>query len=299
MTTQSSSLSLSLFFLLLFTLVNSSLAGRIAIYWGQDGTEGSLAQACETGRFGTVNIAFLSSFGNFRTPVLNLAGHCEPSSNGCKWISNDIRACQSRGVNVMLSIGGSAGSYTLTSAYDGRQFADYLWNHFLGGTSSSRPLGDAVLNGIDFDIESGGTQFYDTLARSLSSYSKPGRQVILTAAPQCPFPDAHLGAAINTGLFTRVWVQFYNNPECQYNPGSTANLKGSWNQWQQIPARWIYMGLPAAHGAAGSGYVPPKVLLTYVLPAIKTAPKYGGVMLWNKKFDDETGYSSAIIGSVS
>ncbi|PIA64151.1 hypothetical protein AQUCO_00201440v1 [Aquilegia coerulea] len=300
MTTQSSSLSLSLFFLLLVTLVNSSLAGKIAIYWGQAGrdTEGTLIQTCQTNKYGHVNIAFLSSFGSGRTPVLNLADHCDPSSNGCTRISNGIRECQSRGIKVMLSIGGSAGSCTLTSADDARQFADYLWNNFLGGTSPSRPLGDAVLDGIDFDIESGGKQFYATVARSLSSHSKPEREVILTAAPQCPFPDAYLGAAIDTGLFHRVWVQFYNNPmaKCQYSSGNTGDVKRSWDQWQQIKARRIYMGLPASPSsdAASNGYIPPDVLISQVLPAIKASPMYGGVMLWNKQFDDQNGYSSQL-----
>jgi len=43
--------------------------------------------------------------------------------------------------------------------------AAYLWNNYLGGTSPSRPLGDAVLDGVDFDIEQGGAKFWDSLAR--------------------------------------------------------------------------------------------------------------------------------------
>ncbi|PKI26464.1 hypothetical protein CRG98_048847, partial [Punica granatum] len=66
----------------------------------------------------------------------------------------------------------------------------YLWNNFLGGRSSSRPLGDAVLNGIDFDIEGGKGRHWDDLARFLSGYNNSGTRVYLTAAPQCPFPDA-------------------------------------------------------------------------------------------------------------
>jgi chitinase len=43
--------------------------------------------------------------------------------------------------------------------------AAYLWNNYLGGTSPSRPLGDAVLDGVDFDIELGGVKYWDSLAR--------------------------------------------------------------------------------------------------------------------------------------
>jgi chitinase len=58
----------------------------------------------------------------------------------------------------------------------------YLWNNYLGGTSSSRPLGDAVLDGIDFDIELGSAKFWNNLATDLK---KLGKTVLLSAAPQC------------------------------------------------------------------------------------------------------------------
>ncbi|KAF2322125.1 hypothetical protein GH714_007046 [Hevea brasiliensis] len=168
----------------------------------------------------------------------------------------------------MLSIGGGAGSYYLASTEDARQVATYLWNNFLGGQSSSRPLGPAVLDGIDFDIEGGTNQHWDDLARFLSAYSK------------------------KDGLFDYVWVQFYNNPPCQYSSGSIANLEDAWRQWtSSIPAKKIFLGLPAAPAAAGSGFIPATDLTSKVLPAIKGSAKYGGVMLWSKYYDDQTGYS--------
>jgi len=33
----------------------------------------------------------------------------------------------------------------------------------------------------------------------------------VTAAPQCPFPDAYLGAVIDAVGFDAIYVQFYNN----------------------------------------------------------------------------------------
>ena len=63
---------------------------------------------------------------------------------------------------------------------------------------------------IDFDIEEGSNQHWDDLARYLSGYSNKGK-VYLTAAPQCPFPDAWVGGALKTGLFDYICVQFYNN----------------------------------------------------------------------------------------
>ncbi|XP_050215060.1 hevamine-A-like [Mercurialis annua] len=289
-------LPFSLLALAMLIVAPGSNAGGIAIYWGQNGNEGTLAQTCATGNYDFVNIAFLSSFGNGRNPMLNLAGHCDPYSNGCTGLSSDIESCQSKGIKVILSIGGGAGGYSLASADDARQFATYLWNNFLGGTSSSsRPLGSAVLDGVDFDIEGGTNLYWDDLARYLSAYSNKGKKVYLTAAPQCPFPDAWVGNALKTGLFDCVWVQFYNNPPCQYSSGDVANLEDVWKQWiSEIQANKIFLGLPASPQAAGSGFIPVADLTSTVLPAIKGSAKYGGVMLWSKYYDDQTGYSSSI-----
>nr|P23472.2 RecName: Full=Hevamine-A; Includes: RecName: Full=Chitinase; Includes: RecName: Full=Lysozyme; Flags: Precursor [Hevea brasiliensis]CAA07608.1 chitinase [Hevea brasiliensis] len=291
-----------LLLLLAISLIMSSShvdGGGIAIYWGQNGNEGTLTQTCSTRKYSYVNIAFLNKFGNGQTPQINLAGHCNPAAGGCTIVSNGIRSCQIQGIKVMLSLGGGIGSYTLASQADAKNVADYLWNNFLGGKSSSRPLGDAVLDGIDFDIEHGSTLYWDDLARYLSAYSKQGKKVYLTAAPQCPFPDRYLGTALNTGLFDYVWVQFYNNPPCQYSSGNINNIINSWNRWTtSINAGKIFLGLPAAPEAAGSGYVPPDVLISRILPEIKKSPKYGGVMLWSKFYDDKNGYSSSILDSV-
>ncbi|CAI9762457.1 unnamed protein product [Fraxinus pennsylvanica] len=278
-----------------FYFSTSSQGSGIAVYWGQNGGEGTLAATCATGFYKYVNIGFLTTFGNGQTPVLNLAGHCDPPSGTCTGLSNDIRACQNQGIKVLLSLGGATGSYSLSSAANAQEVADYLWNTYLGGQSSSRPLGDAVLDGVDFDIEAGTGQFWDDLARALSRYSSSQRKVYLSAAPQCPIPDAHLDTAIQTGLFDYVWIQFYNNEQCDYR-GGVDSVLARWNQWTAVPSNQIFMGLPAAPEAASGGYMPPDVLINQVLPTIKNSPKYGGIMIWNKFYDQS--YSSTIVGSV-
>ncbi|XP_062186892.1 acidic endochitinase-like [Phragmites australis] len=279
---------------LLVALLITCHAGGIAVYWGQNDGEASLSETCASGNYRFVILAFVYKFGKDQTPQLDLASHCDPSSGGCTGLSKDIRSCQSRGIKVLLSIGGGDGSYGLSSARDARQVAAYLWNNYLGGTSSSRPLGEAVLDGIDFDIELGGAKYWDNLARDLKNMGKNGgKAVLLSAAPQCPFPDEWDGGAINTGLFDYVWVQFYNNPPCQFSAGRSAFLD-AWKKWESVPAGQIFLGLPASSDAAGTGFVPAGQLTSQVLPLIKGSPKYGGVMLWAKFYDDRTGYSSAI-----
>nr|ABW75909.1 class III chitinase [Bambusa oldhamii] len=285
--------------LLLAGMVGMSRAGNIAVYWGQNGNEGTLADACNSGLYAYVIVSFLSTFGNGQAPVLNLAGHCDPGSGGCTGLSSDIQTCQTQGVKVLLSLGGGSGGYGLSSTDDAQSVATYLWDNFLGGSSSSRPLGAAVLDGIDFDIETGNSAHYDELATFLSQHSAQGQKVILTAAPQCPYPDASLGPALQTGLFDNVWIQFYNNPPCQYTSGDASNLQSAWNTWtSSVKAGSFYLGLPASQDAASGGYVPPGDLTSTVLPGVKGVGSYGGIMLWNRYYDVQNNYSSQVKDSV-
>ncbi|CAN0825588.1 Acidic endochitinase, partial [Linum grandiflorum] len=261
------------------------------IYWGQHNGEGSLSETCGSGKYRYVIISFLCVFGNSQPYLLNLANHCDPHLKTCTSMSSHINDCQSHGIKVFLSLGGAAGSYYLTSDDDAKNVAHYLWHNYLGGHSDTRPFGDAVLDGIDLDIEGGTTQHWDTLARTLKSY----QSVLLTAAPQCPFPDVYVGTAIATGLFDYLWVQFYNNAPCQYSSGSSENLVTAWHQWaSSASATKIFLGLPASTEAAGTGFIPASDLINDVLPKIKGTHKYGGVMLWSKYYDHLTGYSNQI-----
>ncbi|KAG8381210.1 hypothetical protein BUALT_Bualt06G0098500 [Buddleja alternifolia] len=257
-----------LLLLLLQILLHASAQRRgIAVYWGQNDNEGTLSETCATGRFSYINIAFLYIFGGGQTPELNLAGHCNPSANTCRSIAADVRACHRRGIKVMLSIGGGVGNYSLSSIADAENLSIYLWKNFLAGGrgSTSRPLGDAVLDGIDLDIELGSSQYYDVFVKKMKSYGRGWRKVYISGAPQ--------------------W--------------NTQNLMDSWIRWTSEVNAWkIFLGLPAALQAAGSGFIPAEVLTAEILPVIRRSRKYGGVMLWSKYWDDQSGYSTAIVRSV-
>ncbi|KAA8536850.1 hypothetical protein F0562_029328 [Nyssa sinensis] len=296
---------LSLLCLFLLALPNGSHAGNITVYWGQNGNEGSLSETCASNLYKIVNVAFLTQFGNGRDLVINLAGHCDPTNNGCARFSSEITYCQSLGVMVFLSLGGGVGTYTLTSTDDARQasllshththtrVANQIWDQFLGGQSSNRPLGNAVLDGVDFDIEGGTTLYWDVVARELLNLSGENK-LYLSAAPQCPYPDVWMDSVLQTGLLDYVWIQFYNNPPCQYS-GNVENLRSYWQTWTtSIKATYFFFGLPASPEAAGSGYVNSTTLINEILPILKESPKYGGIMLWSRYYDLLTGYSEAI-----
>ncbi|KAG1346520.1 Acidic endochitinase [Cocos nucifera] len=286
--------------LLLLALAATSHAGSIAVYWGQNTAEGTLADTCASGLYSYVNIAFLNNFSNGQNPSLNLAGHCDPTAGTCTSLTSDIQSCQSQGVKVLLSLGGVSGTYSLSSAADAQSLATYLWDNFLGGSSSSRPFGSAVLDGIDFDIEQGSADNYDVLAKALSQFRSQGKKVYLTAAPQCVYPDQHLDTALQTGLFDYVWVQFYNNAGCDYSSGSVDNLSSAWSQWTSgVTATNIFLGVPASTAAAPSGgYIPPDVFISQVLPVVKDSSKYGGIMVWNRYYDEQSNYSATVKNSV-
>ncbi|MED6111289.1 hypothetical protein PIB30_051143 [Stylosanthes scabra] len=283
-------------------LVSVTNAGDIVVYWGQDGREGSLSATCNSGLYKIVNIAFLSTFGGATQPQLNLANHCNPASNGCLSLNKDIQNCQKRGILLFISIGGGAPGYSLSSSNDATNLANYIWNNFLSGKSNSRPFGNIVLDGVDFDIElGGGASFYIVLARRLSNLSKGGRKVYLSGAPQCPFPDKQMNGALSTGLFDYVWIQFYNNGPCEFDAKNPIKFQRSWNQWtSSIRAGKLYVGFPASpsKSAAGSGYVAPQVMMNQVLPFVQKSSMYGGVMLWDRFHDLQTGYSRNIKPSV-
>ena len=59
----------------------------------------------------------------------------------------DIKACQAKGKKIMISMGGATGGGTFSSKDQAESFAKTIWNLFLGGSSSTRPFGDAVLDG--------------------------------------------------------------------------------------------------------------------------------------------------------
>ncbi|KAG6575130.1 hypothetical protein SDJN03_25769, partial [Cucurbita argyrosperma subsp. sororia] len=75
------------------------------------------------------------------------------------------------------------------------------------------------------------------------------------------------------------------------------NLLNSWNQWSTFPAGKLFMGLPAAPEAAPSGgFIPSDVLISQILPTIKSLPTMEELCC-EQVFSDN-GYSDAIKGSI-
>ncbi|KAG6910589.1 hypothetical protein DXG01_009540 [Tephrocybe rancida] len=258
---------------------DTSRYDNLAVYWGQNsygaahGTDSAnfqkrLSFYCNDNAVDVFPIAFLNVFfGAGGLPSINLANICNPTDNGtfagtnlanCASMASDITACQAKGKIVTLSLGGASASVGFQNDNQAITFAQTIWNIFLGGSSSTRPFGTAVLDGIDLDIEGGTSSSYVTFVNSVRSLaSGASKKYYITAAPQCIFPDGALGDVLN----------------------------GAQDHWARVVSPnknvKIYIGAPASSSAAGSGYQVVDDMKSISLAMRKSFPSFGGVMLWD------------------
>ena len=217
-----------------------------------------------------------------------------------------------------LTEGDSCG-YGFSSGKDAAETALNIWELFLGGyptkSTTTRPFGNAVLDGIDLDVEcaANGTDpmYYTTFVQQLRSLMQNGSSssaateslgtasYLITAAPQCVFPDAFLGPQL-TGLaltnaamqFDYLWPQFYNNHICQYNEADKgAGFQQSfqnWSSWASVaaPSMEVLVGLPASASAANTGYMGTSDEEDQIkLIRKRNATNFDGVMLWSAAWE--------------
>lgn len=281
----------------------------LVVYWGQNGWGGahldqedrweqSLAETCANNpHYDAIVLGFVIDFASplneDSLPHLNFSFHCEdpyddanPVLLRCPQIEAGIEACHALGKHVLISLGGASGAYGFESDAEARTFARTTWDMFMGGTHAYRPFGPAVIDGVDLDIEGGGTVGYTSYVQELRRIIDTeggGRAYSIAAAPQCPYPDAYLGSTFDEAAdaFDFVMVQFYNN-YCHYGPSGSFNFE----QWAGLGPE-ILVGLPAA-AQAGGGFVPPGDLPSLLGP-ISSDPAYGGVMLWDASYDQNSG----------
>ncbi|CAI4630328.1 BFH_collapsed_G0038060.mRNA.1.CDS.1 [Saccharomyces cerevisiae] len=283
-----------LYIILLFTqfllpptdAFDSSANTNIAVYWGQNsaGTQESLATYCESS---DADIFLLSFLNQFPTLGLNFANACSDTfSDGllhCTQIAEDIETCQSLGKKVLLSLGGASGSYLFSDDSQAETFAKTLWDTFGEGTGASeRPFDSSVVDGFDFDIENNNEVGYSALATKLRTLFAEGtKQYYLSAAPQCPYPDASVGDLLENADIDFAFIQFYNN---------YCSLSGqfNWDTWltyaQTVSPNKnikLFLGLPGSASAAGSGYISDTSLLESTIADIASSSSFGGIALWD------------------
>ncbi|KAJ7594056.1 glycoside hydrolase [Mycena floridula] len=300
---------------------DNSRNDNLAVYYGQNSYgashpsdsanfQAALSHYCQDDTINAIPIAFLNVF--FSTgglPEINLANTCNPTDSAvfsgtslanCQFMAADIQACQAKGKIVTISLGGATGAASFASDAQAETFADTIWNLFLGGSSSTRPFGAAVLDGIDLDIEGGSSNGYAAFVTRIRSHANgASKKYYVTGAPQCPFPDAYMGSVINAVGFDAIYVQFYNNfcGLTNFNNPNAWNF-AAWDTWAKTVSPnknvKIFIGAPASSSAAGSGYVNAATLNSIALATRSQYSSFGGVMLWdasqayaNGRFDSQ------------
>lgn len=226
----------------------------------------------------------------------------------------DIETCQSLGKTILLSIGGA--TYT-EGGFDSESAAiagaELLWQTFgpiPSNTSVHRPFGNAVVDGFDFDFESTVSNmaaFANQLRTFFSDDSS--KKYYLTAAPQCPYPDAADNPMLDGSVyFDAIWVQFYNN-YCglqSYVVGSSTQNNfdfSTWDTWARTtslnPNVKVFLGVPGGTTAAGSGYEPVSAL-TPIINYVQGFRSFGGVMIWDaSQAYANSGFISGLASALS
>ncbi|KAG1837407.1 glycoside hydrolase family 18 protein [Suillus subalutaceus] len=281
---------------------------NLAVYWGQNSYgavnptdtanwQQPISYYCNDTVIDTFPVAFLDEFystGNL--PSINLGNTCTtaddpifPGTNllNCSFLASSIEFCQAAGKIVTMSLGGATGSIGFTNDSEATAYAQTIWDLFLGGSSSMRPFGSAVLDGIDMDIEGGSQTGFVSFLSALRTLMDGGRKpYYITAAPQCPYPDAYIGTTLDQFGFDAVYVQFYNN-YCEltnYNDSNDWDFS-TWDNWAETvspnPNVKVYIGAPASTSAAGSGYVSPSTFTPIIQQTMAQYSSFGGVMLWD------------------
>jgi len=293
---------------------------KMVAYWGQQSAndEGDLADYCADDTYDIIVIGFVylwPTAGSSKYPGLNFADHCsttfdkaDPELLICSGIATDIEYCQQQGKQILLSFGGADGTYGFTSDTQATTFATTVWDMFLGGTSTVRPFGTAVLDGIDLDIESGATTGYVAFIAALRTLfaTDSSKSYYISSAPQCVYPDEWLGpagsnSALESSWFDYVWVQFYNN-YCGLNAYGTQFNFNTWANWASTisvnPNVQVFIGAPASSSAAGTGYVSSTVLKTIATAVAAEYPSiFGGIMLWDAGTAADNNDFGGVLGS--
>ncbi|KAH0594341.1 hypothetical protein MHUMG1_07689 [Metarhizium humberi] len=279
-------------------------------YWGQTGGR-FLRDICDSGvNYATVSFINNSPENGDGYPGSNFGANCagEVYTNtdgkktkllsACSFIQRDIPYCQSKGVKVLLAIGGAhipgTSEYAVSSEEKGVEFAEFLYNAF-GPYKSSwtgpRPFDSTTthvsVDGFDLDLEDRTPKFKNgPYIAMVNWWRQQSHKMFITAAPECVMFGNQNDELIANAEFDALFIQFYNNPVCDAIPNNTPGDKFSYDEWARKVATGksknakLFIGLPASTDSAGSGYIVPKALKDLVCE-YNSHQNFGGVSLWD------------------
>ncbi|KAG8408714.1 hypothetical protein J3458_019732 [Metarhizium acridum] len=289
-------------------------APALNAYWGQTGGR-FLRDICDSG----VNYATVSFINNSPEhgdgyPGSNFGANCAGEVyikdgkntkllSACTFIQRDIPYCQSKGVKVLLAIGGAPlpgiSDYDVSSEEKGVEFAEFLYNAFGPYKSSwtgprpfdKSPTEHVSIDGFDLDLEDRSTKFSNKpYIAMVNWWRQQSHKMFITAAPECVITRNgnfnQNDELIANAEFDALFIQFYNNPVCDAIPNNTPGDEFSYDDWAANVAKGkskdakLFIGLPASTDSAGSGYIVPKDMKDLVCK-YSTHKNFGGVSLWD------------------
>ncbi|KAM3563664.1 hypothetical protein MY1884_001133 [Beauveria asiatica] len=278
---------------------------KLTMYWGGEDDSLPLMDVCNDATYDIVNLAFLAYF-NKAGGYPGLEIWREVGATGLKdgaRLVPAIKKCQANGKLVILSMGGATeySDVRLSSDAQGKKVADQVWNLFLGGTDYKelRPFGNVERDGVDLDYETNDSTGYLAMTKRFRANMAKGdrKKYYMTAAPQCPFPDQSEPLAI-CELLDYVWVQFYNNGNCNIaQPGFNAAVK-DWSKG--IGRAKLFIGGLASGADGDEGYVDADTFIK-ALKGVEAMnlPNYGGAMLWQAQLSRNNGdFAKTVRGSL-
>ncbi|KAI1175072.1 glycoside hydrolase superfamily [Nemania sp. FL0916] len=292
-------------------------SNNIAVYWGQNSAGGNntqrpLVDVCQSEK--DVDIILLSFLigATDIDKALNFASSDRPTEQ-------DITDCQTKyNKTLILSLGGAATDNTFAFAAEDKAVdaATRIWASFgpssaaamrRDASSTFRPFGSAAVDGFDLDFEApySNVQVFAQQLRKLMDLEK-SRKFYLSAAPQCPFPDASLGPVLQGDMATVLdfaFIQFYNNPPCEVRtPDSFMKSLEQWDaEWAKPSGAKIFVGVPGAVSAASaSSYVEGSVLAAGPIRTAQKVPSFAGVMVWDmSQLDANKAFLPPIVNTLS
>jgi len=197
---------------------------------------------------------------------------------------------------VFLSLGGAISSSSIPDATSAQTLATNVWNLFGDGTGAQdlRPFGDVKLDGFDIDNEDHSQDNWATFISELrTNFNGASKAYFMSAAPQCPRPDASIPLSSMQNDIDFTWVQFYDNTPCNIGTGqafldsvqawSNDLASGTFNNvGNGVTSPRLYIGGFSYSPGYGSGYLPIDQFDSAIQQVMQlNLPNFGGVMLWD------------------
>lgn len=140
---------------------------------------------------------------------------------------------------------------------------------------------------LRLDNEDHSTAYYSTFIYALRSIINQytARPYYISAAPQCPRPDASIPLN-GMQAVDFIFLQFYNNGQCNIGKDGFIRSLIAWSHDLSVNNNTtgpkLYIGAPACASCAGAGYLDPNTMRSVIKSARQAnVQNLAGVALWD------------------